>query len=96
MLWFICQITLDVNSQTRIAARHPEASRSPAHNRIRKGAINMKKYFSFILAIIMVLSLGSALAEGRTKTPAGQIEGGAFAIGVEHGNGKQFDGRRES
>ena len=37
----------------------------------------MKKYFSFILAIIMVLSLGSALAEGRTKTPAGQIEGGS-------------------
>ena len=26
----------------------------------------------------------------------GQIEGGAFAVGVEHGDGKQFNGRRES
>ena len=36
----------------------------------------MKKILSLVLALMVVLSLGSVLAEGRTKVPAGQIEGG--------------------
>ena len=31
---------------------------------------------SVILVLLMMLSLGSVLAEGRTKVPAGQLEGG--------------------
>lgn len=45
------------------------------HNRKRRN-ISMKKILSLVLVLMMVLSIGSALAEGRTKVPAGQIEGG--------------------
>lgn len=37
----------------------------------------MKRILSFALALLMVLSLSSVFGEGRTKTPAGQLEGGA-------------------
>ena len=36
----------------------------------------MKKLLSMLLMLAIALSCVSALAEGRTKTPAGQIEGG--------------------
>ena len=36
----------------------------------------MKKILSLVLVLMIVLSCVSALAEGRTKVPAGQIEGG--------------------
>ena len=45
------------------------------HNRKRRN-ISMKKILSLVLVLMIVLSCVSALAEGRTKVPAGQIEGG--------------------
>ena len=36
----------------------------------------MKKALAFLLAVLLLSCCGLAMAEGRVKTPAGQIEGG--------------------